>query len=481
MLKKGVLWSLFLLSGFIAHAQVTFVIEKLPGATHSSDTVFICGSFNNWNPQDKNFIVSKQLNGQRSITLPAGIGKIEYKFTRGTWNKVETDARNQLIPNRTFVYGNGQTVYVPIENWLDLGGARPLNYLIFYFFACAFQGIALCFLVWRITKSDPQKFKGFILLNSFIVVMLLSGVVHEIVNPIWQSYLIFVFHIAAFCWGPITLIFLQGFSNRKLPEGTQRYFIPAAITGFIVLLRAANVEYLSVLSVPLLFNLTLGNTLFIVFMLCFNLFMFIRAYTFYSTLKLHRPSQRDERISFPYYVYWISIFALVLVVLNTSLLAKGLTHPFFVDFHILGFLLSGLIFFETYYLWRYPEIMKEAKVTVIHTDDHREWLDKLNTLMRIEKPYRHPDLSVSDLADMLGARAHVLSRVINEHHQKNFRDFVNTYRVEEFIELVNSPQYKHYTFLALAQEVGFNSKSTFNVAFKKLTQRNPREYFKTQA
>lgn len=478
MLKKGIIWGLFFLSGYFTQAQVTFVIETLPGATHSSDTLFLCGSFNNWNPNDKRFIVGKQLNGQLSVALPPGSGKIEYKFTRGSWNKVETDAENRLIANRQFSYGNGQTIYVRIENWLDLGGARQMNYLIFYFFACAFQGIALCFLVSRISKRDPKKFKSFVLINAFMIAMLLLAVLHEIVNPIWQSYFVFIFHIAAFCWGPILLFFLGSFSDNKIIENDRLYFIPVTLAFVIVLLRVANFSLLDFLSITIDPPLTLGNILFISTSFLFNLFVFIRALQLHPELKLHRVSQRNERISFGYYFYWFSFLALLLIPVNTLLIINGFVHPFFEDFHMVGIALSALIFLEAYFLWRYPEIIRE-RIVHMNTDDNREWLEKLTVLMQLEKPYRHADLSVSDLADMLGTRPHVLSRVINDHYHKNFRDFVNAYRVEEFISLANMQQYKHYTFLALAQEVGFNSKSTFNLAFKKLTQQNPREYFKS--
>lgn len=423
-------------------------------------------------------MVSKQLNGQLSVSLPSDSGKIEYKFTRGSWNKVETDADNRLIANRQFSYGNGQTIYVRIENWLDLGGARQMNYLIFYFFACAFQGIAVCFLVSRISKRDPKKFKAFIAINSFMISMLLLTVWHEIVNPIWQSYFAFIFHIAAFCWGPALLLFLQSFSDKRVIENNRAYFIPVTLATGVVLLRIANFGFLDFLSMPVNPYLTLGNILFIGICFLFNLFMYIRAFQLYPELRVHRVTQRNERTSFSYYFYWFSFVALLLIPVNTVLILNGLVHPFFEDFHLAGIALSALIFLEAYFLWRYPELIRE-RVIPINTDDNREWLEKLTTLMKLEKPYRHPDLSVSDLADMLGTRPHVLSRVINDHYQKNFRDFVNAYRVEEFISLANMQQYKHYTFLALAQEVGFNSKSTFNLAFKKLTQQNPREYFKS--
>jgi AraC-like DNA-binding protein len=482
MLKRGIFLGLLFLSGHFTQAQVTFVVEALPGATHSNDTLFLCGSFNGWNPNDKRYIVTKQLNGQLSITLPQGSGKIEYKFTRGSWNKVETDQANRLTANREFTYGNGKTVHVQIENWLDLGGARQMNYLIFYFFACAFQGIALCFLVSRVNRLDTKKFNPFIFMNGFMIIMLLLAVLHEIVNPIWQSYFVFVFHIAAFCWGPVMLLFLRAFSDNKVvSENNRLYFIPVVLASFVVLLRIINFSFLDFLSITIYPPLTLGNILFILTSFSFNLFIFIRALQLYPSLKFHRVSQRDERISFSYYFYWLAFLSLLIIPVNTLLIMNGFVHPFFEDFHIVGLALSALIFLEAYFLWRYPELIKEDRHIHINTDDNREWLEKLNVLMKLEKPYRHADLSVSDLADMLGTRPHVLSRVINDHYHKNFRDFVNAYRVEEFISLAHMQQYKHYTFLALAQEVGFNSKSTFNLAFKKLTQQNPREYFKTHA
>jgi AraC-like DNA-binding protein len=124
--------------------------------------------------------------------------------------------------------------------------------------------------------------------------------------------------------------------------------------------------------------------------------------------------------------------------------------------------------------------MREEKVTAPVGDYSPELLARLQEYMLVEKPFRKADLTVSDLAEMLGVRPNVLSRIINEHYDRNFRDFLNAYRIEEFIALANTKAFKHYTFLALAQEVGFNSKSTFNLAFKKFTNQSPREYFKSR-
>ena len=100
--------------------------------------------------------------------------------------------------------------------------------------------------------------------------------------------------------------------------------------------------------------------------------------------------------------------------------------------------------------------------------------------MKTEKPFKDTQLNIADLSEMIGTKPHILSKVLNESFHKNFRDFINEYRVKEFIELANSIEFKNYTFLALSYEVGFNSKSTFNLAFKKITKQSPREYFNQQ-
>ena len=97
--------------------------------------------------------------------------------------------------------------------------------------------------------------------------------------------------------------------------------------------------------------------------------------------------------------------------------------------------------------------------------------------MEVDKAFLDPALSLPDLAQKLQTNVHLLSRTINDGFDKNFRDFVNQYRVNTFIEKVNKEGYKNHTFLGIALDVGFNSKSSFNRSFKKITGKTPREYF----
>ena len=90
--------------------------------------------------------------------------------------------------------------------------------------------------------------------------------------------------------------------------------------------------------------------------------------------------------------------------------------------------------------------------------------------------YKQQELSISDLAELLGTHPNYLSQVINEKGGMKFFDFVNNYRIDEFKRLVADPKNKKFTMLSLAYDCGFNSKSSFNRYFKKVTGQTPSQY-----
>ena len=81
--------------------QVTFIVEKIPIATPASDSIFLTGTFNDWQVNDTTYLLKRLPNGLFSVTVPIQSGEIEYKFTRGSWMKTETNDHNQYLPNRT--------------------------------------------------------------------------------------------------------------------------------------------------------------------------------------------------------------------------------------------------------------------------------------------------------------------------------------------------------------------------------------------
>lgn len=109
------------------------------------------------------------------------------------------------------------------------------------------------------------------------------------------------------------------------------------------------------------------------------------------------------------------------------------------------------------------------------------WRDTLLAYMDNERPYLDPDLSLVDLARRLKTNASVLSPVINAGTGKNFNDFINQYRVDAFKQQALDPANQHLSLLGIALDCGFNSKATFNRAFRKLTGQSPREFVESMA
>ena len=103
------------------------------------------------------------------------------------------------------------------------------------------------------------------------------------------------------------------------------------------------------------------------------------------------------------------------------------------------------------------------------------WREKLLALMVDEQPWLEPELTLAELAHRLRTNTSLLSHVINTGCGQNFNDFVNRYRVAEAERKLQNPRLAHYSLVGIALESGFNSKSTFNRVFKKLTGRTPGE------
>ena len=105
--------------------------------------------------------------------------------------------------------------------------------------------------------------------------------------------------------------------------------------------------------------------------------------------------------------------------------------------------------------------------------DLEKWQSKIEQVMVNEKLYLNPELTLSELSDKVESHNSLISNVINTKFQKNFNDFVNEFRVNVFKEKIKDPKLQHLTLLAIAFDCGFNSKSTFNRAVKKVTGEMP--------
>lgn len=105
---------------------------------------------------------------------------------------------------------------------------------------------------------------------------------------------------------------------------------------------------------------------------------------------------------------------------------------------------------------------------------------RVDRYMESNQPYLDPDLSLRSLAQQLDVLPNYLSQVLNDRYQQNFYTFINQYRVNAFKARLQQADAAQFTLLAHAYECGFNSKTTFNAAFKRLTGLTPSQYVKQQ-
>jgi len=119
---------------------------------------------------------------------------------------------------------------------------------------------------------------------------------------------------------------------------------------------------------------------------------------------------------------------------------------------------------------------KEHKNIIRKETEKQIFIESLYNFIDKEKPYTLPDLSLHKLANMLSVTPEYLSEIINNDLNKNFLDFINTLRVEEFKKRLQHDKNQNRLLIDIAYEVGFNSKATFNRVFKNKTTLTPSEY-----
>lgn len=132
---------------------------------------------------------------------------------------------------------------------------------------------------------------------------------------------------------------------------------------------------------------------------------------------------------------------------------------------------------------RYPLFFQRIKKEIKKKRYEKSLLTGLNTelvytrlmeLMKEEEVYKDMEISLATFAERMSITPHQLSQFLNEHLSLDFRNFINSYRVEEAKKILLSRPGEG--ILNICFDVGFNSKSTFNTVFKKQTGMSPSEF-----
>ncbi|MAQ75857.1 MAG: hypothetical protein CL613_05945 [Aquimarina sp.] len=141
-------------------------------------------------------------------------------------------------------------------------------------------------------------------------------------------------------------------------------------------------------------------------------------------------------------------------------------------------------FFTKDHIFLFQLIAKltEKKLTHIHNNstcslnNDNSYFKELEQLMNEVKLYRDPNLGLCSVARKIKISSNYLSQLVNKLTGKNFTDYINTFRVEDAKQKLTNKNYSNYTIVGIGLESGFNSKSTFYSAFKKLVGKSPSSY-----
>jgi AraC-like DNA-binding protein len=109
-------------------------------------------------------------------------------------------------------------------------------------------------------------------------------------------------------------------------------------------------------------------------------------------------------------------------------------------------------------------------------EEDRVFVTTLLNYMNDQKPFLNSEITIAHLSNELKVNTEYLSSILNGQLNKNFFDFINHFRVEEFKLRCRQPEYKNITLIGIAFDCGFNSKATFNRVFKNTTGMTPGEF-----
>ena len=510
-----------------------FVLTRLPANTPHDAALYLTGSFNSWQPADARYRFRRQADGLYWLTLRSTRPQLEYKVTRGDWASIEGSGHGQVRQNRVATQAEAQAgaVEVRVSSWEDLSGTFQFYslYDLLLLFSC-FQGVLLVVAIPGMQHYNRAANRWLVLLlglGALLTLLKVASGYRGVANAYPQLALVPDF--LWFLYGPLFYFYLRRllFAAREPARRWAWRFVPAGVQALVYLpyflLDGYELQLRLVSHEAVLRGVLLGTGLLA---LLHNGAYWLAGWRTVQayTRQYEASASRAQNLRYLGTVLGIQAVCLALwAFLFGVVLASGFAA---FDVYTLAdrsedaiwLAFSTLPYFLGFVAIHQPEIFKllpapaapapnslPAEPAASAAPAGAELLPlaggsaalprpaapkaapalpdlpalqaSLSSYMQQHKPYTNPGLTIHELAAGLKLPPHVLSKVINEGFGKNFFDFVNAYRVEEFKLLMSEPQARQYTLLALALEVGFNSKSSFNRAFKKQTDQTPREYF----
>jgi AraC-like DNA-binding protein len=367
---------------------------------------------------------------------------------------------------------------------------NPRSIILFF---CILQGLIFAALLVR--RGVKRKSRADFWLAGLLV-LLCSGLVTPFIGFAnvydlnqWLTY--FPFGAA---YGSAVCVYFYVLhltdATRKFKRRDLLFFVPSVIyLIFRLALFAQNLEFKSWFDKN--FYVPVVGPLIFVTESLWNVFVLSLAIRHYRKYRrwLDENFSDTEKIKFDWLRNFLYVFSFVLILaalfdFTDSFLFKLSYVQYFYFELVLAFVtyylaIAGYLRSETIEL-NFGETESartgEPRKPLLSAGELEKTKARLEKLMTTEKPFLNPQLTLNDLARQLGVNAAVLSHAINAGFGKNFNDFVNEFRIAEVKRKLQTGAAEKTNLLGVAFDCGFNSKATFNRAFKKFTGVSPKEF-----
>jgi AraC-like DNA-binding protein len=300
-------------------------------------------------------------------------------------------------------------------------------------------------------------------------------------------------HPFDFLGGPLLYLYVRALTERDFVFGkkTLLHFVPAALVVLYLIpfyLQSAEQKHASLPTRNWYYT---RSALVITQFLIYLVLVIVMLVRYSRRVKTHStPADQSSLFQARFLVVsFVGLWVLGLVRYAIDLRYPGPEH-LRQTIWILPLAVTGIFYALAYFGLRKPEVLsgadegrreKKYERSTLTPERSRKYLQRLQEAMEIEKVYTDGSLTLQKLAARLSIPQQHLSQVVNEQLNQNILDFINTHRVAEAKRRLLDPARKHLSILAIAEEVGFNSKSSFNSVFKKYTNITPSEFRKSVA
>jgi len=379
-------------------------------------------------------------------------------------------------------------------------GLRSSLLLIFFTHLCVYT-----FLFWkrgiRQERLSDKILGTFFLLSAMFIFPWMSGFAGWYDTQPYREFLFYTPFIQALLFGPLLYLYLKSLTNAQyqLARRDWLHFLPGAVyllwclivivTDKLILRHYFLMNGQTDPDFDAWYGWAWGFSILIYLILSIR---YYRQYIVFSGFEL----SFSDAASFKWLRNFLYSFALLTVLLlSEHILSLFIdlmyvrSWYYFFAFALIAYYMAISAYsarpliklnFQPHLLSSYaqPLQLSTETIDVPHEDQSwmQDWKLKVDELMEAQKIYLEPELTLTELAKKIGTNASLLSKVINGIYGKSFNDYVNEFRVQEAIRLLETPAYRNFSLLAIAYDAGFNSKSTFNRAFKKVTGKNPKDY-----